>query len=566
MCILLISSHIARANETFQNNLLKMDFAKSSISGIKVTLYTSKPYKDNVIVNKKSNFEYVILMPETSNSMTSSPILNPVANSVRGVNVKTQQYENQVKGYTKITITTSKPIEITPNVQTISSSIYGLSEKDYNELLAQTGKKKVPQSKTSYKKPTLRPQTVIEKKKAKLVAEEQKAITKTAPVKSQKSAQKLVPAKKIAQQQQQQQQQQKAVTKQKISKPAKKVENAPSVVQKSAIKPKAQVQQAVKEAVETPVQPNLQKQQIQDETRTQPEQLNKPITTVAEKVTPPVINIGKFQKYKQIVKNNLYSIAGLLFAGFLLLLLIARNMNKNNLKQKEVFKTNLEETPVQATDYTEKINEDMTWKEKFQTYVDTVQNQPSESETPVSEPTQDNKELDELFSDSITPQAEAAEQEEPFMQDEFELSKAELGFGQIQEELEQEDMSVYSMNQEGFSDTAQIDELFAEEDFIEPAFSSEFEGGQEEEIIKSEFSIDNQKGFYLVDFRNTSALVGHIEDEIFVLKRFDNKVKGTLQARLSERTEKSSNYMTKVGEFKALVEVTPNNMSLLIEL
>lgn len=565
MCILLISSHIAGANETFQNNLLKMDFAKSSISGIKVTLYTSKPYKDNVIVNKKNNSEYVILMPETSNSMTSNPVLNSVANSVRGVNVKTQQYENQVKGYTKITITTSKPVEITPSVQTISSSIYGLSEKDYNELLAQTGKKKISKTETSYKKPVLRPQTVVEKKKTKLAAEEKKAVTKPLPVKSQMAAQKLIPAKKIAQQQQQ------TVIKQKTTQPAKKVEKSSPVAQKAEVKPKAQEPQTVKENVEPEVQTKLQKQPIQEEKVTQPEQLNKPVTSVAEKVTPPITNIDRFQKYKQIVKNNLYSIAGLLFAGFLLLLLIARNMNKNNLKQKEVFKTNLEETPIQATDYTEKINEDMTWKEKFQTYVDTVQNQPSEAEKPIVEPTQDNKELDELFSDSVPPQVDTTQdepfaQEEAFMQGEPETFNAEMGLGQVQEESEQEDMSVYSMNQEGYSDTAQIDELFAEEELTESNLPGEVEVGQEEEIIKSEFSIDNQKGFYLVDFRNTSALVGHIEDEIFVLKKFDNRVDGTLQARLSERTEKSSNYMTKVGKFKALVEVTPNNMSLLIEL
>jgi hypothetical protein len=87
-----------------------------------------------------------------------------------------------------------------------------------------------------------------------------------------------------------------------------------------------------------------------------------------------------------------------------------------------------------------------------------------------------------------------------------------------------------------------------------------------EEIVKSEFVIDAEKGFYLVDFEDASALVGHIEDEIFVLKRFKQRTNEKIQARLDETTPNSSNYMTRVGKFKGLVEVTPEKMNLLIEL
>jgi len=69
ICILVIKVQYsfvtqAFADQTFENNLLKADFQKNSLGGVKLNLYTNKPYNDKVVVNKKSDFEYVVLMPE----------------------------------------------------------------------------------------------------------------------------------------------------------------------------------------------------------------------------------------------------------------------------------------------------------------------------------------------------------------------------------------------------------------------------------------------------------------------------------------------------------------------
>jgi hypothetical protein len=148
---------------------------------------------------------------------------------------------------------------------------------------------------------------------------------------------------------------------------------------------------------------------------------------------------------------------------------------------------------------------------------------------------------------------------------------------------EEEDILKYDIPQDEVAiDSEQIDELFGEDEeyltepteemidnieelfYEQPEIVSNIE--PQDEIVKSEFNIDDEKGFYLVDFEDTTALVGHIDEEIFVLKRFDKKINGPLQARLDERKENSTNYMTKVGSFRGLVEVTPQNMNLLIEL
>src|SRR5574344_2070386 len=77
VCAVVLSTcaGVASASET-QNNLLKTDVYKTSKNGVKVTLYTSKPYKEPLVVNKKNDREYVIFLPGTVNSQTSKSRAN----------------------------------------------------------------------------------------------------------------------------------------------------------------------------------------------------------------------------------------------------------------------------------------------------------------------------------------------------------------------------------------------------------------------------------------------------------------------------------------------------------
>ena len=81
-------------------------------------------------------------------------------------------------------------------------------------------------------------------------------------------------------------------------------------------------------------------------------------------------------------------------------------------------------------------------------------------------------------------------------------------------------------------------------------------------IIKSGFNIDDNKGFYVVNLEGNSALVGRINDEIFVLKKFDRNVEKPIQVR----HDNANVYMVKAGGFKSLVEVNEDKMGVLIEL
>lgn len=571
--VLFVSNCIGHASETFQNALLRMDFGKNPAGEIKVVLYTSKPYNDTINVNKKSDFEYVILMPETANSMTANPILNAVAGVVKAVMVKTQQYENNVKGYTKITIATSKPVEITSQAQNLKDSDYRLSESDYKELLAQTAKQTKIQPKTEIKKPLpVKKETVKSVQKPKFVETVGSAKRKTQVYGTKRYIAQTARRERNLYQSKPHSYKKAIVKPQIVEKPkhikTKPIETKPSIQQDVITPP------MVETKITTPVENMKEKTTLQTQTVTQP------VVPVVKENIPPVQNEGKFTRYKNIIKNNLYTILGLIAAVFILLLLGARRTVKNINKQKETFINHLDEQPSAVTDYTEKISEDMTWKEKFQTYREAAQEQSQMDETvePAEEQFQDIEELDELFGSE--PESSI---EQDFLKEEsvIENEIPETEVQQNEEEstlVEFDEMQKYNVEPQNVS----IDELFGDEEIplenkeeefsfenpiIEKLFEEEIlETKEQDEIIKSEFAIDEEKGFYLVDFEDTTALVGHIKDEIFILKRFKEKIEGALQARLNERKINSVNYMTKIGDFKALVEVTPDNMNLLIEL
>ena len=80
-------------------------------------------------------------------------------------------------------------------------------------------------------------------------------------------------------------------------------------------------------------------------------------------------------------------------------------------------------------------------------------------------------------------------------------------------------------------------------------------------IVKAGYNIDENRGFYLVNLDGVSALVGRVNEEIFVLKKFSSNVD-----KLQVRLDSENVYMVKAGSFKSLVDVDENKMGVLIEL
>lgn len=516
MGLILIGASVVFANdEMFQNNLLKIDVLKTPQGGVKVTLYTKKPYNDSVMVNKKSDTEYVILMPETSNSLTAKPALKSASDVVQNVEVKTQQYspDSRQKGYTKIVFSTLKPIEITPTVKTVNNPDF-LSENEYKELMEQVGKKQSTKSK---------------KQRVKAVA---KPVAKTATTNRVVSAEKT--AVKLAYSTKKQPVKKQTVKEQPIKEQA--------VNEKTATAPIAAVQKAEKVEKVVAENPPI-------ENKPAPNKITQGETPEQAASTPQAEPTGRLHKYKRIIKNliknNLYFALGLIFIPLFIILLILRGIGKaikKNRQQKEAFSAHLDEKPTPAVDYTEKINEDMSWKEKFQTYVDTQAS--SEAEAEAEEKAFQNAELDNLFIG----EEEVGEAEE---------------ISAIDALNEIEELAAEQPQSEHYGEELSVDEIFGDEDEL---FECEDEIEVGEEIIQSQFSIDAEKSFYLVEYEGHATLAGQIGEEIFILKQFEEPVKGSIQARLSEKKGSTSTYIVKAEGFKALIEVKSDNMKLLIEL
>ena len=100
---------------TYQNSLQKVELVKATDGTYNVNLYTQKKYNAPVKVVKKSDLNYYILLPETSNSVGKLPV---VGSDIRAIDTKTYAYpEVAENGYTKININTSKPLNFNVSVK-----------------------------------------------------------------------------------------------------------------------------------------------------------------------------------------------------------------------------------------------------------------------------------------------------------------------------------------------------------------------------------------------------------------------------------------------------------------
>lgn len=553
------------AGETsFQNNLLKMDVSKSSQGNVKMTLYTTKPYKDSVLVNKKGENQYVILLPETANSLTSKPSLKTASDIVQNIDVKTQQYgQNGQKGYTKIVISTSKPVEIAPSVKTLQGTTYQLSETEYKELLARSAK--------GTSKPEIRPKQTV--KTTSSTQENKKTTGQKTSAGTQKQTTGKEQIKKVATVAQVKKNE--ATFKPKAGQNiAKAPEKKETPIKKPLVKEieKKQPHERAEKTVKPVINPAGEKEETkltELKTETPQGQNIAPITKTDEKTLEPPVKIRKLTKIKNKIKEifggNVYLAAGTALIPILLLILIIRLLKKSSKKQKKV----VAEPPISSTkDLMQALDSEDDVKPTFEPYPETAQIE-EEFEISTAEPTEnmtESEELDSLFgikNEDLDLTEEEIQDYEGFPETidtakEDEIASFDFADATFKEEQPEEEFSI----EELLGEDSEIEES---EEKIEPAEEVIEEEQESGNILLSEFSLGQDRGFYLVDYEGETALVGQINEDVFVLKRFEYKISGKIQARLNERKGSAGIYLVKVGGFKALVEVDANSMKLLLE-
>ncbi len=602
------------------NNLVQLDLKRSSNDSVNVTLFTSNTYNDNVLVRKKSDNKYVILIPKVQSNGFSSSSLNGVKDLVSNIDVKT--VNDTSGGYTKVTLITTKPLDIKTNTQ--KSILDANEQKEYKTLIAQANAVKNNVAKPVQAKKQA-PKTEI------TVNKSNTTVKNTQEQKTNSSVQKQINKPKI-----------------------ELKEISPEIVERQ--NRREHLAELINEAKQDQLEkhvPSIPLQEVK-----QPVENNQPVDM---KYLPKEnnINVNNNTPILSTVKQNakkLYNkipnkakkpLAGVL--GVIMLMKILGMLFKNSNNQR----TNYAESNVPANGssnnkYSNIVNnKSLSWQEKYQMYLD-------ESAKPVSrgknkgsytfikkpaavdELNQKRTELEKLLEemplpDEITPEIVEVQSEEDSIQNTIKFKafdrkkslnttsrdRIKSRFKKYEKEIplhEQKNVDLGSsplhsnprslknanLNIEDVDKSrikfkhseyimSSVDEYFSILDKEEqqnkitnepvkieqPIQKPEIQTNPIEMthkntkqdylnnlIIKSGFNIDENKGFYMVNLDGKSSLIGKVNDDIFVLKKFNKNISKPIQVR----KDKNNVYMVKTEGFKSLVEVDNNKMGVLIEL
>ena len=674
---LLLALAVAPVSETFanaeNNNLVQLDLKRSSNNSVDVTLFTSNNYNDNVLVRKKSDNKYVILIPKVQSNGYSSSSLTGVKDLVSNVDVKTVNDTNG--GYTKVTLITTKPLDIKTNTQ--KSSPVTAEQKEYKTLIAQANAVK-----NNIAKPVSQPQKSVQKTE----------VTVNKAVQN-KSVNKQTQEKSIKNTTTQKTKQEKIIP---IKNEIKKIQEKPKVekpeIKLKEINPEKTDRQLRKEYLAELIQETKQQKELEQAPQ---ENLSNTNTIAGTTFDEPVKDISELPiernlSIKEKIKNKLIAFKnsnlpkpikfGLLpILGFIFILNLIKASLVKSKELKESFIEHLSKrSPIINTVKYNNIvnNSELSWQEKYQRYLD-------ESAKPVprannkghytfiktpAEPVQNDvidqkrKALEQMLeetaynspNDSIKPEIVEVQNEEDAIQKTikfkaFDSRKTSLNmtsrdkmksrFKKYEKEIplhEQKNIelgdSLLHSNRRSLKDAnlkvedvenrgikmkfkpseyimSSIDEFFSiidkeksvkeikqnittnpittnskptpkfdiplpkKEDTVLAANTkqtnpitklhndtkSSYINGL---IVKSGFNIDDNKGFYIVNLDGKSALIGKVNEEVFVLKKFDKNVTSPIQVR----HDNANVYMVKAEGFKSLVEVNNDKMGVLIEL
>ena len=584
------------------NNLVQLDLKRTSDSSVDVTLVTSDLYDDNVMVRKKSDNKYVILVPKVKTAGYRASNLAGVHDLVMDVNVKT--VDDTSGGYTKVTLITKKPLDI--KTRTMKSSPLSPEQQEYNTLIAQANMIKNNIGKVDYRNLNNPKTEVTVDKTPDVITSQNSSKMQTSAAKSNVELTEITPE---------------VIEKQnKINKAKEKIK----FKEKENISDIKQQDKALEEYTEKlPEVPEM----LQEETASNLDKLE---------AQDNALN-NKKSIFKGKVPTKLPKALGISILCFALLSLLSKMFKKSNVRvasqtPKEIFTNDLASTAA-TKEYYDNLaeNKELSWREKYKLYAE-------KSATPVKRP---NKKGNYAFITSPVKQSIDEKRES------LERMVAQDNIADISEntslKYQSEDISIpksikaantntVSLNQttrsksrfKGFeveiplheqnlvnleetplnanrrtlkdanlkvSDVSSrhikyepseyimssVDEYFSildkektvpqkanilPESKRQHMTSPVSKSDKNNTVIKSKYAIDTDKGIYLINKDGKNSLVGKVNGKTFVLKNFDKNITNPIQVR----RDNSNVYMVKAGDFKSLVEVNDEKMGVLIEL
>lgn len=598
------------------NSILSTSVRKTSSNGLNVTFFTKGENAQAPIVKDKGNNQYVILLPDLTDSTGGRPDFRTAADLVEDVNVKTIN-EGAIT-YTKVTLTTKRPVSINAETRKTSQSVSelaGVSDivskvnlinqdiASSKALQPASNTKTVSNQQTAPALPKMNSvQDILNNKN--LIGQQKREPVKPAvavtPAPKADSLAAHVPSNTGA-----------------IKNNTKKLQNENiKHIKNEAVKNIDKVEKNIKTAEEHNILVNEE----------EPEVTLPPLNSEAEKAeTVKEIVPAKSFDFSKIISSPVLLISIFLFGALIIALFI---MNKVKAAIKDTAELNgsfIERmnnaVPSTKKDYSEIAqNQNLNWQEKYASFKDEkAQEQKKVLDTRItSEPDED---LD-IVEDYVEPEPDADMEVVPLMKDTpnpfasnyqdvhnsadvitQSMKRSLTGFDEernlhitrrntgLQHRLKAFDSNpVLARNMSELLDTIiQMDE----EKGVSPApqpvqtasvpqitprtpdvarevkanATSPIETIQKAPVkkkmkIKESRAIDENRGFYLVDMEDKLALMGRVNDKFTVLKKFDDKEKKTLQVR----RDKDNLYMVRTDGFKALVDVEGSRMGVFAEL
>lgn len=570
-------------------------------SNVKVNIYTDKPYGDSVVVSKKEGNRYVILVPETTSTLKSPPKV------VGGGNVSVSMHSVDAgRGYTKITITSDKAINIIPKTITSTHTTPTVQPQ------AKPAQKPVTENKTA----TCATQS---KPIPKTIASGEKPVIKQVKTKDTVKQQVPAPAAKPV-----------VKSQAKPIQPVAKPSNAPvddmtrrnkpmDILEQQVVtdkipdvketKPDALLEQAIKDNEAIIKQRKLKKRKsaaivdgklspkgcfelVLDEVKTL--SLWK-LLMLASAITFPIIVIMIILGLDKRINKRIKAVRKEDDVKVMERALKENVMAVRAQKESDAYSSidemlnKVQETPSVADGYDVFANQGTT------VYSDVVESDFEIGHAPelVDEIPINGSDKDSLENGISLADFEMADfgtdrgdfvskptQLMPFNPDGVLADYSSVDDKEFFDELVLRSFAVTDLN--CLPDNLPADEIFDvmtesdagtkltdfehanfEQDQTETSYMTKDTDGIR---MLNEAKINDKTGLYLVDYENFSSLVGHIEDEYFVIKRFDKFVNGNIILKQAEKTEESTKYLVRVGQDKMIVEVGSNSMSRLIDL
>ena len=553
----------AFSNNAYKNELLKVDLSQIGANDVKITLFTDKPYSEPLRLLRKSDSEFVLILPETYNSSPQKPSISDVIGDITDVDVRLYSFASNVNenGYTKIVIRTNGSTNLYP--ETVATGGGHVVNKEVSKIVA---------SKIT---PTFIPPT--------------NTVTPTKP-EVKPVSNNIVP--------------------QKNKTPIKKVKNPINKVKETlTIKPvKIEIQnkQPKVEAIKKEEVKTIQKNKVE---------VKEPIVENQEKIITPEENIvigsvepdtvDKKEENHQNKKENKIDfdffsfISGLLKAIFALILTAIAikfsigivksskveqpepkknenedkktqtNEEENSGEYSSFFKTIInseikgsnafqlstptdynEETTVQQMSQKEVLNIDqnLSWQEKFRAL-------------------QNNKKA--LFKENDSDRYNTSENSEDMLNNP--IKKLKQDFKAVKKAFEKTNGKAFVVNPIEHSyqkEQAEKVEIISFDDYqkdIEPPkvkISTTTPLKSRPPKVLAQLSLADEKGLYLIDYNDKIALIGYIKDKVFKLNSYTLLNKTKLYARLSESENGVDTYIVKFDDNKMLVDVTDDRMQI----